>query len=141
MLFNPIHDINWMKKHCISTCCTNQNMCKTWSATKQENKESMTCVLVTPQHHKLLIILLSTDYQSPKRISQTGKFLHREFITLCQAFMQNRVEKSCFTWSIGKALSLSTLTNISQNTTWPVVNMKRVHLSKIFPVVKYLHGS
>ena len=46
---------------------------------KQENKESMTFVLVNTQHHKRWVILLFQDYHIPKRICQTGKFsLHKD---------------------------------------------------------------
>ncbi len=84
-----------------------------WAA-KQEYKESINFVLVTPQHNILWAILLDKDSMSQKGHTQTGTVLHREIITLWEAFMQNRGDTSCSTHMIGTASSLSTLTGITK---------------------------
>ena len=76
--------------------------------------------------------------------SQTGTFLHREIITLWEAFMRNRGNTSCSTHNVGTASSLSTLTEINHiqhdllSTSKEFTSARSFELWSIYMVHEYL---
>ena len=99
---------------------------------KQEYKEYINFVLVTPQHNILWVILPDKDSHVPKMTKSNRNRSPQWDYNALKALMQNRGNTSCSTHNIGTATSLSTLTYILQNTTWPVVSIKRVHSPQSF---------
>ncbi len=79
------------------------------------------------------------DICVPRRIKSNRHSSPQRNCNALRSIMQNRVDTSCSMHNMSSASSLSTFTKITQNQTWPVVIIKRVHLSWIFPAVKYLN--
>ena len=108
-------------------------------AIKQEYKESMNFVLVIPQHNKLWVILLDKDSHVPKTTkSNRNNSPHRDFTTL-RRIHENKGDTSRLRITLVQLQACQHSQKSQGNITWPVVNIKRVHLSKIVPAVKYLN--